>query len=326
MAYHHLITPLILLLLLITYPGRFISAQERTFSIEAGHVQWSRDLDNAFGQSKISGKPIFVLFQEIPGCIGCKTFGKEVLSQPLLVEAIESEFHPVLIYNNRLGGKDEEWLNFFKEPSWNYQVIRFLNSEGEDIIPRKDKVWDIHGVVARMNLALAASGKEIPPYLNTLRLEFDLQNHDQVGLAMACFWTGENILGKIDGVIKTEAGWYNNREITLVTYHRKAIDLQKILEQARKSDCAQEVYLPNRQYTAIKQFPSRTLNFNNYVKAEISDQKRHLQRYPQFTAITNLTEMQQTKLNAFLPGDMHLALRWLSPRQQAIVKEHSNVD
>ena len=109
--------------------------------VEIGTVNWRRDFEKALADSGRTQKPVLVLFQEVPGCSGCQTFGKTVLSDPLLVEAIESEFVPVVVYNNRGTGKDRELLERYREPAWNYQVIRFLNSEGKDIIPRKDRVW-----------------------------------------------------------------------------------------------------------------------------------------------------------------------------------------
>src|SRR5436190_13685181 len=76
---------------------------------ELGRVHWGRDLDAALADSHKSHKPVFLLFQEIPGCQGCKDFGTAPLSHPLLVEAIETEFIPVAIYNSK-PGKDEEIL------------------------------------------------------------------------------------------------------------------------------------------------------------------------------------------------------------------------
>ncbi len=35
--------------------------------VEVGTVRWGRDLDGAFKKSKASGKPVFLLFQEVPG-------------------------------------------------------------------------------------------------------------------------------------------------------------------------------------------------------------------------------------------------------------------
>ena len=58
--------------------------------IEVGDVRWGRDFDAASANSAKTGKPLLVLFQEIPGCTGVQKFGREVLTNPLLVEAIES--------------------------------------------------------------------------------------------------------------------------------------------------------------------------------------------------------------------------------------------
>ena len=63
---------------------------------------------------------MWVLFQEVPGCEGCQKFGREVLSQPLIVEAIEDLFLPVVVYNNLDQGTDAKLLQRFKESAWNY--------------------------------------------------------------------------------------------------------------------------------------------------------------------------------------------------------------
>ena len=136
--------------------------------IEVGDVRWGRDLDAALENSAKTGKPVLVLFQEIPGCSGVQKFGREVLTNPSLVEAIENEFFPVLVYNNRNGGLDEKLLKRFQEPAWNYQVIRFINAEGRDIIPRKDRIWTINGVASRMIEALTAADRSVPDYLKDL--------------------------------------------------------------------------------------------------------------------------------------------------------------
>ena len=136
--------------------------------IEVGDVRWGRDLDAAFGNSAKTGKPVLVLFQEVPGCSGVQQFGREVLTNPFLVEAIENEFFPVLVYNNRVNGLDEKLLKRFKEPAWNYQVIRFLDANGRDIIPRRERVWTTSGVAARMIEALKAANRPVPDYLKAL--------------------------------------------------------------------------------------------------------------------------------------------------------------
>ncbi len=141
--------------------------------IEVGSVNWGRDLAQALKLSDETGRPVFVLFQEVPGCSGCQDFGRTVLTNPQMVEAIENEFLPVLVYNNR-GGEDRRQLERFNEPAWNYQVVRFLDSEGRDIIPRKDRVWTVRHLASRMIETLRAVGRPVPDSLRALAEESPL--------------------------------------------------------------------------------------------------------------------------------------------------------
>lgn len=131
---------------------------ENANPIEVGTVKWGRDLPEALAASKESGKPVFLLFQEVPGYTGCKNFGRDVLSDPAVVKSIEENFVPILIHNNK-GGKDAEVLKQFKEPAWNYQVVRFLDSGGKDLIPRKDGVRTVPELTQRISSALAETGR-----------------------------------------------------------------------------------------------------------------------------------------------------------------------
>jgi hypothetical protein len=141
--------------------------------IEVGLVNWGRDLNQALTLSGETGRPVFLLFQEVPGCGGCQDFGRMVLSNPRVVKAIENEFLPVLVYNNR-GGQDRRLLERFDEPAWNYQVVRFLDSKGHDIIPRKDRVWTVSHLALRMIKTLEVVGRPVPDSLRALAEESPL--------------------------------------------------------------------------------------------------------------------------------------------------------
>ena len=119
---------LILAIAVIAYGG-----ETATNPVEVGDIRWGRNFDAALEKSSKTGKPMLILFQEIPGCSGVKKFGREVLTNPILVEAIENEFIPMLVYNNRKGGMDQKLLERYQEPAWNYQVIRFLDAAGNDV-------------------------------------------------------------------------------------------------------------------------------------------------------------------------------------------------
>ena len=87
--------------------------QPATQAQELGKVSWYRDFDQAIALSQKKNKPIFVLFQEVPGCLTCRNYGKGVLSHQVIVDAIEQNFIPLAIYNNK-GGKDRTVLNRYQ--------------------------------------------------------------------------------------------------------------------------------------------------------------------------------------------------------------------
>lgn len=294
--------------------------QQKVNSVEVGDVNWRRDYAAALEESNVTGKTLFMLFQEVPGCIGCKNFGQTVLTHPLLVEAIEDEFIPVLVFNNRTTGMDGQMLKYFDEPSWNFQVIRFIDASQKDVIPRRDRVWDIGGVALRMIKALETAGRPVPHYLQAVALENDTKSLKTVAFAMACFWTGEYKLGKIDGVIQTEAGWYDGREVTLVTFHSGTIDLPTLVEHAQKEECAQSVFVEPTDMETTSNFPANRFDSKHYRVASKDDQKKQIQKWLHDHEDLYLTPMQLTKLNALLTENRSEALSWLSPRQLKKIK------
>lgn len=242
--------------------------------VEVGKVKWERDYEAALVSAKKSGKPIFLLFQEVPGCAGCKQFGRDVLGDDKVVKAIEDQFVPLLIHNNA-SGKDAEVLEKFNEPAWNYQVVRFLDSDGRDLIPRKDRVWESAALMKRMEEALAKFG---PKKVGAVKTK-------QVAIAQHCFWTGEMKIGAMEGVVRTEAGFLNGNEVTLVDYDPGKISLEDLTRNAKAAGVATRVYEST----------------DGYRKAPDSDQKRQLQgtKY----AKLRLTPEQATKVNAFARTD-----------------------
>ncbi|MEM9017511.1 MAG: VPGUxxT family thioredoxin-like (seleno)protein, type 2 [Verrucomicrobiota bacterium] len=287
--------------------------------IEVGEVNWGRDLDAAYATSAKSGKPVLILFQEVPGCAGCREFGRDVLSHPQVVEAIETEFEPILVYNNQ-PGPDAEILKRFNEPAWNFQVIRFLDSSGEDVIPRQDRVWTVEAVAKRMADALEAVDRQVPPYLRALAGVAAAGDPAQAAFAMFCFWTGERKLGALEGVLHTEAGWLEGREVTLVTYDRAILGFEELVRSAASFDCADKVFASE---ASERKMASRSRlsvgKLSGYRAARASDQKKQLSgtAYPRL----NLSPVQATKLNAFARTDPAKAQQWLSPRQLKILTQ-----
>jgi len=301
-----------LLALALMLPSLSCTAASIPQPEEAGTVHWNRILETALASSAQTGKPVFALFQEIPGCAGCKQFGRDVMSNPLLVEAVESEFTPLLIHNNK-GGKDAEVLKRFGEPAWNYQVVRFLNANAEDIIPRKDQVWDTGGIAERMIATLTQAKRPVPSYLTLLAAEHSLRLKQAV-FAMYCFWTGEMALGQIDGVITTEAGFMAGHEVTLVKYDPTVISLPQLIAAAEKVECANAVSVPAADLAYAKTSRLKVGTISGYRTAPISDQKKQIGG----TAAEKLTlsPAQATKVNAWIRSDATKASSFLAPSQQ----------
>ncbi len=279
----------------------FVSCQSQAANpVEVGTVKWNRDLPTALATSKKTGKPVFLLFQEVPGCAGCKQFGKDVLSDPAIVKSIETDFVPLLIHNNK-GGRDAEVLKKYNEPAWNYQVVRFLDSSGKDLIPRKDRVWTTKELRPRMDAALKKAGK--PQAAAQPKTE-------RLAICQYCFWTGEMKIGAIEGVLRTEAGFFDGREVTLVEYDPAKVSPTEIFKKAKLEGVGTAAYLENpSKLKGAKKLTSA------YRKAPAGDQKKQIQG----TAFQKLklTPEQATKVNAYARSNPSKALQYLTPEQRS---------
>jgi len=204
---------------------------------ELGDVKWLRDYDTAVQEAEKSNKLIFILFQEVPGCATCRNYGDNVLSHPLLVDAIEHEFVPLAIYNNK-GGKDKKTLEYFGEPSWNNPVVRIVDATGKTILERHSGDYSSAGLVSYMDLALRAAGKGSPKYLQLLNEELSSHNEETAYYQMYCFWSGEAHLGQQDGVVATEPGFMNGAEVVKVVFQPDVLDKGQLDKYAEKASCA----------------------------------------------------------------------------------------
>lgn len=284
---------------------------------ELGDVAWPRDFDAALAQSAASGKPVFAFFQEVPGCATCVGFGQTALSHPLIIEGIESEFEPVLVYNNRPGA-DARLLERFGEPSWNNPVVRFLDAHGKDVIPRRGGIYTEQALATRMQQALAAAGRKAPEYLGWID-PLATTPRERVTLETHCFWEGEACIGGHPAVTATRASWDSGAEVVEVWFDPTRAEPAEILTYAHKRGCGEKVVLHNetQRVAAEDSFGQAVRTSASPPRpAKASDQKRHWKR----SALRDLplTRLQQARVNAALAmgSDPH---RWLSPRQRAQV-------
>jgi len=268
----------------------FLTAQNT--HTELGDVQWIRDYDKALELSQKNNKPVFILFQEVPGCATCRNYGNNVLSDPIIVEMIEDLFIPLAIFNNK-GGDDRKILQKYSEPSWNNPVVRIVNAKGEDISGRLAGNYSKAGVVDRMVKSYDILGKKIPTYADVIHRELNDQT-EEAYYSMYCFWSGEAHFGNEDAVLSTEAGWMNGKEVVKVLYDPTEISKKDLDAHAVNGKCRSEQY-------------------NNNFRVDNTPQY-YLENSPY--AALDLTPAQRTKVNAAL-GSRQDPKKWLSPRQVA---------
>lgn len=290
---------------------------------ELGRVDWGRDYEAAARRAAAEQKPLFLLFQEVPGCSTCVAFGEQVLSHPLLVEAIEDEFVPMAILNNR-GGEDRRVLRRFGEPAWNNPVVRFVDAKGSDLLPRRDRIWRPAQIARRMAASLTAAGRPVPGYLAALADELGPQRIERATLAMACYWQGEACLGGLPGLLSSRAAWLEGREVVELRFDASRLDYRALLERARAAGCADGVFaLDERQLEIARDvYGKQARRATGKARlASAANQKYHLKRDPRLRA--RLAEIDPTPAQAARLN--HLAWRSrdpraaLSPRQQALL-------
>ncbi len=287
---------------------------------ELGKVNWLRNFEEGISKSATENKPVFLLFQEVPGCSTCQNYGQNVLSHPLIVEAIESLFVPVAIFNNKRGA-DAKVLDFYREPSWNNPVVRIVDAKKENLVNRVNGNYTQLGIVQAMREALQVANKPVPNYLTLL--EEELLAHqtgtDSAVFSMYCFWTGEKEIGKLGGVVETQAGFMNGREVVSVKYDPSVIAYDDLLKTSNKASCASSVYTEDEaQVEATK---------NILGKGKVADLGKFRQdREPKYYLgktvyrFVPMTQIQATKVNSLL-GQRQLPDDLLSPRQLALLKE-----
>ena len=287
---------LLVWMLLIAFAG---ITQEKTNpenqSEELGNVTWYRDYDQALKLASKEDKQVLILFQEVPGCMTCRNYGHNVLTHPLMVEAIENLFVPLAIYNNK-GGKDKVVLEKYGEPSWNNPVVRIVNSAGKDVVSRISGNYSVTALIASMQQALKSRKGNIPIYLDLTQQEMTAKKNASSKTAyfsMYCFWSGEKHFGNLPGVLDTESGFIQHKEVVKVVYDSNKLSTKALNNHAIQGEC-------------------RPIEDKGTYKKSTKDDKYYLQQTCyKYLPLTNL---QQVKINAAL-GRGESAKKYLSPQQ-----------
>lgn len=283
---------------------------------ELGLVHWLRSYDEAIQKGKQTGKPIFILFQEVPGCSTCKNYGNNLLTHPHIVEALESHFVPLAIFNNK-GGSDAAILRKFGEPSWNNPVARIIDPNSEkDIVKRLNGRYDMESLISTISNGLLESNQLIPDYLTYLQEEYQSSDPRETHLSMYCFWSGEKNLGKLDGVLATKAGFMNGAEVVKVKYDANRLKEKELISFAASKQCADGVFSDDqREIQAAKKLKVRTKSEGKFR----ADRQPKYYMYNSDYRYVPMTSLQALKVNSDLSNKTSPD-RHLSPRQLEILE------
>jgi len=140
----------------------------------------------------------------------------------------------------------------------------------------------------------------------------------RVAFAQYCFWTGEMKLGQIDGVVRTEAGYFQGQEVTLVDYDPARISLEALATRAKEEGVADRIHLLAHSEAAGDNVAGIAIGApldRSYRTAPASDQKKQLEGTPYRSL--KLTPEQATKINAFVRVNPARARDWLTASQRA---------
>jgi hypothetical protein len=268
---------------------------------ELGLVHFSRDLDLSFQESARDGRPVLILFDEVPGCATCQGYGESVLSDPLLVEAIETLFVPVAIFNN-LGGKDAQALRTFGEPAWNNPVVRIVDAEQRALGPRVAGEYTSAGLLESMVSSLRHAKRPVPGYLQLLADEKAAERKGTVRalLSMYCFWSGEACLGGIEGVIATRTGYVEGREAVEVEIDPSVLGYRDLIARVVEKRCATSVWARTdaEERIALQVGGIEVARTQELLRASAKDDKYQLASTKWKTV--HMTRTQATRANALV--------------------------
>lgn len=259
---------------------------------ELGIIRWQRGFDAAKAQAAREGKPLLVLFDEVPGCATVRGYGSRVLSHPLIRDAIEDHFVNVVVYNNT-SGDDRRVLNHFNEPTWNNPAMRIMDPDERLLAPRLYGDYSVRATAKTLMTALQSASRPVPEYLKLLALDAESK---VATYSMYCFWSGEAALGGVDGVVETEAG-FGSGEVVRVRYDSTQTDveaLDRVAAQAKARRVSSERF-----------------------RASPKDTKYQIRH--SLLRFVPMTETQASRINAAL-GTRRDPLRYLSSGQRRIYR------
>jgi hypothetical protein len=140
-----------------------------------------------------------------------------------------------------------------------------VDQNGKDVVSRLSGNYSAAGLASVLTQAIIKNKGKAPAYLQLLSDELSARQKGTASstYTMYCFWTGEALFGKVNGVVKTSAGFQGGKEAVIVEYDPTLVSLSKLNEVADhhqcnsissgsfKADATPKYYLSNSKYKTI---------------------------------------------------------------------------
>jgi hypothetical protein len=135
---------------------------------------------------------------------------------------------------------------------------------------------------------------------------------------MSCFSTGEVRLGALRGVLATQPGFVEGREVVEVQYDPAVVTFANLIKEARKMECASRVYCRDdaQLRAAASIVGSEAVRSSEAVRPD-AEPKYQISRTP--LKYVPMTSVQACRVNAAL-GEGRDPKAFLSPRQLTLLE------
>ena len=220
---------------------------------EIGNLKFSFNAESweqAKDESKRSNKAIFILFHE--SAVHHTGHSLEsVLSNPLLVEAVDTYFITVLVPKRATNLAERELLKKYRTCGLKKtSIVRIVDYKGRYLAGKVNRC-DEWNLARAMGRALVAQGLKVPTYLKLLCLESDPDAEGVAIFGMSSFREGEVAFAKHKGIVSTRAGWIGSKQSVEVSYNPKICPYSKLVQHAIKENAANVIYCLNGRQMRI---------------------------------------------------------------------------
>jgi len=134
-----------------------------------------------------------------------------------------------------------------------------------------------------------------------------------VVLAMSCFWSGEEALGRINGVISTKPGFMKGHEVVEVEYDPNVISYNKLLEYGKSEQVANHVFVKDGVQKNIAEKVVGKTSVSDMSNFRPDNDPKHYLSQTIYKYVP-MTSLQASRVNAAI-GSRRSPDDFLSPRQ-----------